>query len=93
MTPVLKLTRARSQPGKWIQFPAANMCQRANDSDSVIIIGMSMKQMCPACKGRCTNGNGKTCQTCQGTGELDSKLNLSATLKFGPTAVKTPHST
>jgi DnaJ-class molecular chaperone len=32
-----------------------------------------MKQMCPACKGRRTTGNGRTCQACQGTGEIETR--------------------
>jgi hypothetical protein len=31
---------------------------------------MSMNQMCPVCKGRRTDGNGRTCQKCEGIGEL-----------------------
>lgn len=34
---------------------------------------MSMKQMCPACKGRRTDGNGRTCRACQGAGEIETK--------------------
>ena len=29
-----------------------------------------MNQKCPACKGRRTDGNGRTCQQCGGTGEV-----------------------
>ena len=38
---------------------------------------MSMKQMCPACKGRCTDGNGRACRFCQGVGEVEpTNLNM-----------------
>src|SRR6185437_6443879 len=33
-------------------------------------IHMTMNQRCPVCKGRRTDGNGRTCQRCGGTGEL-----------------------
>jgi len=31
---------------------------------------MPMNQQCPVCKGRRTDGNGRTCRQCGGTGEL-----------------------
>jgi len=31
---------------------------------------MTMNQKCPACRGRKTNGNGRTCEECGGTGEI-----------------------
>jgi len=31
---------------------------------------MTMNQKCPACKGRRTDGNGRTCAQCGGTGEI-----------------------
>jgi hypothetical protein len=31
---------------------------------------MTMNQKCPVCKGRRTDGNGRTCQQCGGTGEV-----------------------
>src|SRR5436853_6134649 len=31
---------------------------------------MTMNQMCPVCRGRRTDGNGRTCQRCEGIGEL-----------------------
>lgn len=40
---------------------------------------MSMKQMCPACKGRRTDGNGRTCRACQGAGEIETKNKSVAT--------------
>jgi DnaJ-class molecular chaperone len=49
---------------------------------------MSMKQMCPACKGRRTDGNGRTCRACQGAGEIETKSkSVNATQKT-PESVK-----
>src|SRR5436309_2382215 len=31
---------------------------------------MTMKQRCPVCRGRGTDGNGRTCHQCGGTGEV-----------------------
>jgi len=47
-----------------------------------------MKQMCPACKGRRTDGNGRTCQACQGVGEIDSRKESVNTSYRMPEAAK-----
>ena len=55
---------------------------------------MSMKQRCPVCKGRCTDGNGRACQACQGKGEVESQpiFSISIGSKQGPVATKGRHS-
>jgi len=51
-----------------------------------------MKQMCPACKGRRTDGNGRTCQACQGSGEIESKSRPATLPRVIPMPSKGSHS-
>ena len=80
-------------------FPRPKMqAYEPKGPESSYHVSMSMKQMCPACRGRRTNGNGRTCQACQGSGEMDSKPNFNLNLslnggsKPAPVPAKASHS-
>ena len=57
-----------------------------------IMLIMTMKQMCPACKGRRTDGNGRTYQACQGSGEIESKARPATIPRVIPMPSKGSHS-
>jgi hypothetical protein len=44
--------------------------RRLLDSAQGYHVHMTMNQRCPVCKGRRTDGNGRTCEQCGGTGEI-----------------------
>ena len=66
------------EPAHWHFTADSSPMPRRATLITGMIKGMSMKQMCPACKGRRTDGNGRTCQACQGAGEIESKSKQTA---------------